>query len=70
MAHQTSSSRCFFFLFKNHAVFRIRDLVLGLDPSFNLDADPYPYLPLFNLFRENNFYSSAEASAEIGSVKV
>ncbi len=46
LTHQPSSSRCFFFLFKNHAVFRIRDLVQGLDPCFYLYADLYPFLNL------------------------
>jgi hypothetical protein len=35
MAHQSSSLRCFFISYKNHAVFWIRDLVRHLGPSFN-----------------------------------
>jgi hypothetical protein len=56
----------FFLSYKNHLVFRIRDLVRGLDPSFDLDADPYGIgiFMYINLFRENNFYSSAKVSAE------
>jgi hypothetical protein len=57
MAHQPSSSRCFFFLIKNHAVFRIRDLVRGLNPSCNLDADPFADFPFILISSEKIIFT-------------